>query len=328
MRRRDFIALLGGTAAAAWPLGVRAQQPALPVIGFLHSSSPEPNVAFVGAFRKGLSEAGFVEGQNVAIEFRWAAEQIDRLPELAADLVRRRVAVIATPGSTPATLAARAATTTIPIVFATGGDPVAAGLVKSLNQPGGNATGVSFQTVELVGKELGLLRDLDPQPKRFAALLNPKYPYVDSVIASLRAGAAALAAPIEILHASTIREIDAAFADLAQRPGSVLLISPDPFFTGRRVQLATLATRHAIPAIYSLREFAESGGLLSYSPNFANLFQQVGTYVGRILKGQRPADLPVQQPTKFDLVINLTTARAIGITIPDKLLALADDVIE
>ena len=327
MRRREFLGVLGGSAAA-WPFAVRAQQPAMPVVGFLHSASPEPNVAFVAAFRKGLNEAGFVEGQNVAIEFRWAAGELDRLPELATELVRRRVAVIVTPASTPATLAAQAATTTIPIVFATGGDPVAAGLVKSLNRPGGNVTGISFQSVELLGKELGMLRELAPQPKRFAALVNPKYEYADSVVTGLRAGAAALAVLIEILQAGTLREIDAAFVNLAQKPGTALLISPDPFFTGRRTQLATLAARHAIPAIYNVREFAESGGLMSYGPNFENVYQQTGIYVGRILKGEKPAELPVEQPTKFELVINLTTARAIGITVPDKLLALADEVIE
>jgi putative ABC transport system substrate-binding protein len=326
MRRREFLTLLGG--AAAWPQAARAQQAALPVVGFLHSGSPEPNVAFVAAFRKGLNEAGFVEGQNVALEFRWAAGQLDRLPELAADLVRRRVAVIATPASTPAALAAKAATMTVPIVFATGGDPVAAGLVKSLNRPGGNATGISFQSVDLVGKELGILRELAPQTKRFAALVNPKYEYADAVITSLRAGAATLALPVEILNAGTVKEIDAAFANLAQQPGSALLISPDPFFTGRRAQLATLAARYAIPATYDVREFAESGGLMSYGPSFPNVYQQTGTYTARILKGEKPAELPVQQPTKFELVINLTTARAIGITVPDTLLALADEVIE
>jgi putative ABC transport system substrate-binding protein len=326
VKRRQFIRLLGG-AAATGPLAARAQQAAMPVVGYLHSSSAEPNVALVAAFRKGLIEAGFVEGQNVAIEYRWAAGQVDRLPELAADLVRRRVDVIVTPASTPAALAAKAATATIPIVFATGGDPVALGLVKNFNRPGGNATGISFQSVELAGKELDMLRELAPQA-RLAALVNPDFVYADAVVTSLRAGAAILGIPIEILHAGTVREIDAAFANLAQKQGNALLISPDPFFTGRRIQLATLAARHAIPAIYDLREFAESGGLISYGPNFANVYRQTGFYTGRILKGEKPADLPVQQPTKFELVINLTTARAIGIIVPDKLLALADEVIE
>ena len=326
MKRRDFITLLG--VAAAWPLAARAQRSAMPVIGFLHSSSPEPNAAFVAAFRKGLSEAGFVEDQNVAIEFRWAAGKVDQLPDLAADLIRRQVAVIATPASTPAALAGKAATTTIPIVFATGGDPVALGLVRSLNRPGGNATGISFQTVELLGKQLEMLRDVAPQSRRFAALVDPHYEYADAIVTSLRAGAGSLGVPIEILRATTVGEIDASFANLAQKPGSALLISSSPFFTGRRTQLATLAARYTIPAIYGVREFAENGGLMSYGPDFANIYQQAGIYTGRILKGEKPADLPVQRPTKFELVINLTTARAIGITVPDKLLALADEVIE
>jgi putative ABC transport system substrate-binding protein len=327
VKRRKFIALMGG-AAAAWPLAARAQRSAMPVIGFLHSSSPEPNAAFVAAFRKGLSEAGFVEDQNVAIEFRWAAGKVDQLPDLAADLIRRQVAVIATPASTPAALAGKAATTTIPIVFATGGDPVALGLVRSLNRPGGNATGISFQTVELLGKQLEMLRDVTPQSRRFAALVDPHYEYADAIVTSLRAGAGSLGVPIEILRATTVGEIDASFANLAQKPGSALLISSSPFFTGRRTQLATLAARYTIPAIYGVREFAENGGLMSYGPDFANIYQQAGIYTGRILKGEKPADLPVQRPTKFELVINLTTARAIGITVPDKLLALADEVIE
>jgi len=327
IKRREFITLLGG-AAIAWPLAARAQRSAMPVIGFLHSSSPEPNAAFVAAFRKGLSEAGFVEDQNVAIEFRWAAGKVDQLPDLAADLIRRQVAVIAMPASTPAALAGKAATTTIPIVFATGGDPVALGLVRSLNRPGGNATGISFQTVELLGKQLEMLRDVAPQSRRFAALVDPHYEYADAIVTSLRAGAGSLGVPIEILRATTVGEIDASFANLAQKPGSALLISSSPFFTGRRTQLATLAARYTIPAIYGVREFAENGGLMSYGPDFANIYQQAGIYTGRILKGEKPADLPVQRPTKFELVINLTTARAIGITVPDKLLALADEVIE
>ena len=326
MKRREFITLLGG--AAAWPLGAHAQQAAMPVVGYLHSGSAEASSALVAAFRKGLSEAGFVEGQNVALEFRWAAGQEDRLREMAADLVRRRVAVIATPASTAGALAAKAATATIPIVFAVGGDPVAAGLVKSLNRPGGNVTGISFQTVELVGKELDLLRELAPQAKRFAALVNPNLVLAEANVKALQASAANLGVSVEILHASTVKEIDAAFADLAHEAGSALLISPDPFFTGRRAQLATLAARYAIPASYTVREFVETGGLMSYGPSFQNVYQLTGIYTGRVLKGDKPADLPVQQPTKFDLVINLTTARAIGITVPDKLLALADEVIE
>jgi putative ABC transport system substrate-binding protein len=327
MRRREFISLLGG-AAAAWPLAARAQRPAMPVIGFLHSGSPEPVVNRVAAFRKGLGEAGYVEGQNVAIEFRWAAGEDDRLPDLAADLIRRRVAVIATLGSTPASLAAKAATTTIPIVFLVGSDPVALGLVASLNRPGGNATGVNIQLVELVTKGLGILRELAPAANRFVALVNPNTAYTDAVVKDLQASASALGLAIEILRAGTGREIDAAFANLVQKPGGALLVSPDAFFVSRRAQIVTLAARHAVPAIYFTRDFAESGGLVSYGPNLADAYQQTGIYVGRILKGEKPADLPVVQPTKFELVVNLNTARAFGLGIPQGLLALADEVIE
>ena len=323
MKRRDFIAGLGG--AAAWPLLARAQQaPTMPVVGYLQSGS-EANVVFMAAFRKGLAEAGFVEGQNVAIEFRWLVGQEDRLPEMAAELVRRRVAVIM--GNTAGALAAKAATATIPIVFISGGDPVALGLVKSLNRPGGNVTGISFQTVELLGKSLGLLREMAPQTERFAAFLNPNSVLAEANLEGLQASAANLGLSVKILHVSTIRDIDAAFANLAQKPHSALLISADPFFTGRRVQLATLAARHAIPAIY-IREFVETGGLMGYGPRVQNAYELAGIYAGRFLKGEKPADLPVQQPTKFELVINLTTARAIGITVPNTLLALADEVIE
>jgi putative tryptophan/tyrosine transport system substrate-binding protein len=326
MRRREFIALLGG--AAAWPLAARAQQPAMPVIGFLHSGSPEPNVNRVAAFRKGLAEAGYVEGQNVAIEFRWAAGQDDRLPDLAADLIRRRVAVIATPASTPASLAAKAATTSIPIVFAVAADPVALGLVASLNRPGGNATGVSFLFVELLSKQLGMLRELVPSANRFVALVGPNSALSDAVVKDLQASASALGLPIEILRAGTGREIDAAFANLVQKPGAPLLVGPDPFFTSRRAQIVTLAARHALPAIYDVREFAEIGGLMSYGANVVSGYQLTGIYVARVLKGEKPADLPVVQPTKFELVVNLNTARALGIAIPNTLLALADEVIE
>jgi putative ABC transport system substrate-binding protein len=274
MRRREFITILGG-AAAGWPLAARAQQAAMPVVGFLHSGSPEPTVSRVAAFRKGLGEAGYVEGQNVAIEFRWAAEQDDRLPDLAADLIRRRVAVIATPGSTPASLAAKAATTTIPIVFLIGSDPVALGLVASLNRPGGNATGVSVQMVELVAKQLGMLRELVPGADRFAALVNPNTAYTDAVVKDLQASASALGLPIEILRASNGREIDAAFANLVQKPGGALLVAPDAFFVSRRAQIITLATRHALPAIYYARDFAEAGGLMSYGPNLADAYRHI-----------------------------------------------------
>ena len=327
MNRREFIALLGG-ASAAWPLAARAQQPAMPVIGFLHGGSPEPNVKPVAAFRKGLAEAGYVEGRNVAIEFRWAAGHDDRLPELAADLIRRRVAVIATPLSTQAALAAKAATTTIPIVFGTGGDPVALGLVTSFNRPGGNVTGITFMTAELGAKHLGLLHELLPQAARFVALVNPTSSYAEAFIKDLQAGARTLGLQAEVLYAGSDREIDAAFATLVQRRADALLNAPDALFTSRRAQLVALSRRHAVPSIHAIREFPEAGALMSYGPNLANAYQQTGIYTGRILKGERPADLPVAQPIKFELVINLKTARALGLNVPDKLLALADEVIE
>jgi putative ABC transport system substrate-binding protein len=326
MKRREFITLLGG--AAAWPLAAGAQQPAMPVIGFLHSGSPEPNAKRVTAFRKGLSETGYIEGQNLGIEYRWAAGQDDRLPELAADLVRRRVAVIATPGSTPAALAAKAATTAIPIVFYIGADPAAIGLVAKLNRPGGNATGISSQDAELMGKRLAFLHQLVPQAARFVALVNPTSALTEAIVKNVQAGAALLGLHVEILHASTGREIDAAFTNLSQKAGSTLLIPPDAFLFIRRAQILTLAARHALPAIYYDREFADSGGLMSYGPDRVITFQQAGIYTGRVLKGEKPADLPVMQPTKFELVINLSTARALGIPVPNTLLALADEVIE
>jgi putative ABC transport system substrate-binding protein len=327
MRRREFISLLGGTAVA-WPLAASAQQPPMPVIGFLHSASSETIVSLLAAFRKGLSEAGFIEGQNVTIEFRWATGQDDRLPELATDLVRRRVAVIATPGSTPAVLAAKAATTTIPIVFAIGPDPVALGLVASLNRPGGNATGISFQTTELPAKALGLLRELVPQAVHVVALVNPQSAFTKTVIKSLQEGAASLGLQVEVFRASTEGEIETAFATIAQRPGSALLIGPDVFFTFSRAQIIALAARQALPTMYAVREFAEAGGLIAYGPDLTSAYREAGNYTGRILKGEKPADLPVVQPTKFELVINLKTAKALGLAIPDKLLALADEVIE
>jgi putative tryptophan/tyrosine transport system substrate-binding protein len=326
MRRREFIAMLG--IAAAWPLTARAQQAAMPVVGFLHTGSLELNGKFLVGFRQGLAQSGFIEGKNVRIEFRWAAGQDERLPELAADLVNRRVSVIASPASTPAALAAKAATATIPIVFATGGDPVALGLVASLNRPGGNVTGIAFQTVELAGKELALLHELLPQARRFVALVNPNLALSDTVIKGLQPAAAALGLQVEIVRATTDREIEAAFARLSRSPGIALLLGPDPSFTSRRVQLVALAARYALPAIYVAREFAEVGGLISYGPDLTNAYRETGLYSGRILKGENPADLPVAQPTKFELVINLQTARTLGLAIPEKLLALADEVIE
>jgi putative tryptophan/tyrosine transport system substrate-binding protein len=326
MKRREFLSLLGG--AAAWPLTARAQQPAIPVVGFLHAGSPEPNVNFVVAFRTGLGKTGYVEGQNLAIEFRWAAGQDARLPEMAADLVRRQVAAIVTPASTPAALAAKAATTTIPIVFTTGGDPISLGLVASLNRPGGNATGVAFMTVELTAKRFSLLHELVPGAARVIALVDPNYALAEAIIKDLQEARATLGLQVEILYAGTAREIDAAFATMVQKRADALLMTASPFFTNRRVQIVTLATRHALPGLYDIREFAEAGGLMSYGPSFRDIYQQAGIYTGRILKGERPADLPVMQPTKFELVINLTTAGALGITVPNMLLARTDEVIE
>jgi putative ABC transport system substrate-binding protein len=325
MKRREFIAFFGG-AAAAWPLVASAQQPAMPVIGYFSNRSFESEAYLLQFFRKGLQEAGYVIDQNAAIELRFSEGRDDLLPGLAADLVRRRVAVIATP-TTPAAIAAKAATTTIPIVFAIGYDPVALGLVTSLNRPGGNATGISFLTVELTAKRFGLLRELVPGAARFVALVNPGSAWAEVVVKDLREGASSIGVQVEILYADSDRAIDAAFANLALKPGA-LLISPDALFTSRRAQLATLAMRHAIPTIHVWREFADSGGLMSYGPNLANVHRQTGIYTGRILKGEKPADLPVAQPTKFELVINLITAKALGIAVPPTLLALADEVIE
>jgi putative ABC transport system substrate-binding protein len=293
MRRRDFIAGLGG--AAAWPGVVGAQQPAMPVIGYLYVGTPEANAATVVAFRKGLSEGGFVEGRNVVIEYRFAQNDSARLPELAADLVRRRVAVIATPaGGTVTALAAKAATTTIPIVFTTAGDPVQAGLVASLNRPGGNVTGVTFMNVELMPKRLGLLHELLPAAARFAVLVNPNNSAAESITTDAQAAATAVGLHIEVLTASTNRDIDIAFASLAQKRAEALLVSPDPYFGTRRIQIVTLATHHRVPAIYYDREYAEAGGLMSFGTNLLDQIRQVGVYTSRILKGEKPADLPVQ----------------------------------
>jgi putative tryptophan/tyrosine transport system substrate-binding protein len=326
MRRREFIAALAG--AAARPLAARAQQASMPVIGFLHTGSLELNGKFLAGFRQGLAQSGFIEGQNVTIEFRWAAGHDERLPEMAADLVDRRVSVIASPASTPAALAAKAATTTIPIVFATGGDPVAVGLVASLNRPGGNVTGIAFQTVELAGKHLGLMRELLPQARQFVALVNPNLALTDTLIQRLRPAAVALGLQLEIVRATTDREIEAAFARLSGTPGIALLLGPDPSFTSRRAQLVGLAARYGLPTMYVAREFAEVGGLISYGPDLTNAYRETGLYAGRILKGENPAELPVAQPTKFELVINRQTAGSLGLSIPENLLALADEVIE
>ncbi len=331
MRRRAFIALVGGAAAVplAWPLAARAQQPALPAIGILHNGSPEAYAGPMAAFRKGLSDAGFVEGQNVAIEYRWARNDNGRLPELAVDLVRRRVAVIATPVGTAAALAAKAATATIPIVFSTGTDPVKAGLVASLNRPGGNVTGIANLTSELGAKRLGLLHEMLPHAARFAALVNPNNPVAaETMIKDVRSAAATIGRQIEVVTAGGNRDIDTAFATMVEKRSDALLVGADPMFNTRRVQIATLAARHMLPAIYPVREFAEAGGLMSYGPSNTDRFRQVGIYTGRILKGEKPADLPVMQTAKFEFLINLPTARALGLTIPPNLLARADEAIE
>jgi putative ABC transport system substrate-binding protein len=327
MKRREFITLLGG-AAAAWPFAVRAQQPAMPVIGFLHAASAEQNVQRLAAYRKGLSEAGFVEGLNVAIEFRWADGHVDRLPDMAADLIRRQVAVIATPGSTDAALAAKSATTTIPIVFAAGGNVVALGLVASLSRPGDNVTGATSLNSDIAAKRLGLIRQVVPQEARYFALVNPTSVLAAPFIEDLQAGAASLGLHAEILNASTDAEIDAAFAKLPQQPGTVLLVGTDAFFFSRHRQIVTLAERRALLAMFDNREYAVVGGLMSYGADFYNVLQLDGVYTGRILKGEKPADLPVMQSAKYEFVINLKTAKALGLDVPDRLLAIADEVIE
>jgi putative ABC transport system substrate-binding protein len=326
IRRRAFITMLGG--AAAWPVAARAQQPAMPVIGFLHPASPEANAKYVAGFRKGLAEAGYVEGRNVAIEYRWGHGDSGRLPELAADLIGRAVAVIVTPGSVAAALAAKAATATIPIVYASGADPVQAGLVASFNRPGGNVTGISAMNLGLAAKQLGLLHQLLHRHARFAVLINPGNPLSRAVLTDVQAAASAMGQPIEIVTATTAREISPAFGDAVQKRVDALLIIADPMFTNRPVHLAILAARHTMPAIYTLREFAEAGGLMSYGSNFTDMFRQAGIYAGRILKSEKPADLPILQATKFELVVNLQTAEALGLDVPSTLLAIADAVIE
>jgi putative ABC transport system substrate-binding protein len=327
MKRRSFITLLGG-AAAAWPLAAGAQQQAMPVIGFLNSTSLEATADRLLRFRQGLSETGFIEGRNVAIEFRWAEDQNDRLSALAADLVRRQVAVIAGVNSTEAVRVAKAATTTIPIVFTIGGDPVRNGLVASLNRPGGNVTGVTFMTNELGPKHLGLLRDLVPRFRLIAAVVNPTNPNAEFDTKDLIAAAQSVGMIVEVLHARSEQEIDAFFVALVQRRASAFLVTADPLFLSRRQQFTVLAAFHKIPAIYPTREIAVSGGLMSYAPNQAEMHRQAGSYTGRILKGEKPADLPVMRPTRFEFVINLKTAKAMGLVIPATLLALADEVIE
>jgi putative ABC transport system substrate-binding protein len=325
--RREFITLLGG-AATPWPIAAWAQQAAVPVIGFLHQGSPEAYSKFAAAFRKGLGEAGYVDGRNVLIEYRWAHGETHRLPELAADLVSRRVTIIATLGSIAATLAAKAATTAIPIVFMSGADPVQTGVVASLNRPGGNITGVGAMNNGLAAKQLGLLRELLHRASRFAVLVNPDNAQSRSTIAEVQTAASTLGIQPEILTATTNHDINPVFAAVVQKQADGLLISPDPLFTNRLVQLATLSARHLMPTIYSLREFAEVGGLMTYGSNFSDLFRQAGNYTGRVLNGEKPAELPILQPTKFEFVINLQTAAALGFEVPSTLLARADEVIE
>jgi putative ABC transport system substrate-binding protein len=330
MRRRDFITLISGAAAAPVlaPLAVRGQQSAMPVVGLLQAGSAEPNAKRAAAFREGLSMVGYVDGQNVQIEARWAGGRNDRLPEMAIDLVRRRVAVIATPVSTAATLAAKAATATIPIVFAVGGDPLKLGLVKSLNRPDGNATGISILNVELTAKRFGLLHQLAPQAAHYFALVNPNSALTEPIVKALQGDIPGIGRSVEIVQAGSDPEIDAAFAAISQTGGGVLMVPPDEFFFSRAAQLVALASHYALPTIYPYREGADAGGLMSYGTDELSVYQQVGTYVGRILKGEKPADLPVMQPTKFEFVINLKTAKALGLAIPPTLLALADDVVE
>jgi putative ABC transport system substrate-binding protein len=326
VNRREIIGLLG--AIMAWPRAAVAQPAAVPVIGYLEAGTPESGARLLAAFRKGLNETGHAEGRDVAIEFRWAQNGYERLPELAVDLVRRGVAVIAAPISIVAALAARAATSTIPIVFCTGADPVQTGLVASLSRPGGNVTGVSFMNVELGAKRLEILNELLPGATRLVALVNPKNPTSVSFMADVRAAAAALGRQVEALPADSDAGIDAAFETLAQKGADALMISPDSLFLSRRTELAALAARQRLPAIYPGDEYVAAGGLIGYGASFADAVRQSGVYTGLILRGTKPSDLPVVQPTKFELVINLKTAKALGLTVPRPLLILADEVIE
>jgi putative ABC transport system substrate-binding protein len=327
MNRRAFITLLGG--AAAWPLAAQAQQQAMPVIGYFEHRSAETTADRLRGFRQGLKETGYVEGENVAIAYRWGEHQFDRLPELAAELVRRQVAVIAASGSVAAVLAAKAATTTIPIVFSVPEDPVRLGLVASLARPGGNATGINFFSGELTAKRLELLRELVPAATRVAVLVNPaNAANTETTLRDVQAAARTMGLQIQILNASTSREIDAAFATFGRERPDALFVGQDGFFNGRRLQLANMAARHAVPMTSGSRDIAEVGGLMSYGGNITDTLRQMGVYTGRILKGAKPADLPVVQVTKFELVINAQTARMLGLTVPDKLLVAADEVIE
>jgi len=327
MRRREVITLLGG-AAVAWPLPLSAQQPTLPVIGFLSSRSLDVDAPLVAAFHRGLAEAGFAEGRNVTVEYRWAQGQYDRLPTLAAELVGKPVSVLVSTGGTVSALAAKASTRTIPVVFTTADDPVKVGLVDSLNRPGRNVTGITTSFIETASKRIGLLRELLPKASTVAFVVNPTSPAATTESSEVRAAARAIGLHIELLSASNADEIDTAFEALSKMQVDALLIAVDPFFFSRAVQLVILTARQGIPCLYFRREFALAGGLMSYGSNFVEFFSVVGVYAGRVLKGANPADLPVQQPTKFELVINLRTAKALGLRVPDKLLVAADEVIE
>jgi ABC-type uncharacterized transport system substrate-binding protein len=327
MRRRDFITFLGG-AAVARSVGARAQQPGMPVIGFLHSASPDSYAPQVTAFRQRLKETGYVEGQNVAIEYRWAEDQTTRLPTMATELARRQLTVIVAGGSPAAALAAKSATTTIPIVFMNVADPVGIGLVASFNRPGGNVTGATLLSAELVAKRLGILRDLLPSVKRIAMLVNPTRPGVDAQRTQVQEAAQALGLALQILEASSERDFEAVFRTVVSQQDGALIVAPDAFFVAHRAQIADLATRYRIATMYELRNFVEAGGLISYGASSEELYRQGATLTGQILAGRKPADLPVLQPTKFELVINMKTAKALGLTVSSDLLSIADELIE
>ena len=328
MKRREFIALLGSAAATAWPFVANAQQSAIPVIGFLSARSPAEAASVLAAFRQGLGETGYFEGKNVTIEYRWAEGQYDRLPALAAELVDHQVTVIAATGGEPSPLAAKAATSTIPIVFTLGGDPVEAGLVASLNQPGGNLTGTTIMGVELGPKRLDLLRQLVPKAASVAVLVNPAFQLSSAEVRNVKDAARTVGIKINVLNARTETDIEASFKAIVQQNIDALIVGTDPFLLGQREQIVQLAARNAIPTIYFLREFVDAGGLLSYGPNIANGYRQAGVYTGRILNGARPAELPVLRPSSFQLFINLKTAKTLGLNVPATLLATADEVIE